>query len=75
MSVASVLVKSGFKKIQYHPLPKEVEGVSESDSAVSPATTPNNEQQRLLTDEGLANMPMQTDDPEFNDLIQEVGVR
>jgi len=49
----------------------EVEGVSESDSAVSPATTPNNEQQRLLTDEGLANMPMQTDDPEFNDLIQE----
>ena len=82
MSVARIVLRNGYKDIQYQPLPKEIEDAEDVESPVSVggctldiATTPtssNNEQQRLLTDDGEANIPLQTDDPEFNELIAEV---
>ncbi|KAL5249197.1 hypothetical protein ACHWQZ_G018149 [Mnemiopsis leidyi] len=81
MSVARIVLRNGYKDIQYQPLPKEIEDAEDVESPVSVggctldiATTPtssNNEQQRLLTDDGEANIPLQTDDPEFNELIAE----
>ena len=82
MSVASIVLKSGYTNIQYQPLPKEADISEEIESAVTPegyssdisTVLPgnNNEQQRLLTDEGEANVPLQTDDPVFNEIITEV---
>ena len=83
MSAARIVVRNGYKDIQYQPLPKEIEDASDVESPISIgvctldiATTPTSsthEQQRLLTDDGEANIPLQTDDPEFNELIAEVG--
>ena len=82
MSVARIVLRNGYKDIQYQPLPKEIEDAEDGESPLSVggcsldiATTPTsstNEQQRLLTDDGEANIPLQTDDPEFNELISEV---
>ena len=84
MSVARIVLRTGYKDIQYQPLPKEIEDADDVESPVSVggcnldiATTPTSsghEQQRLLTDDGEANIPLQTDDPEFNELIVEVCV-
>lgn len=84
MSVASIVLRNGYRDIQYQPLPKEIESGDEAPanfgscsldiSATTPASS-SNEQQRLLTDEGEANVPLQTDDPEFNELIIEVNFK
>ena len=44
------------------------------ESPTPTADLSHNEQLRLLTDEGEANVPLQTDDPEFNDTLAEVRV-
>lgn len=82
MSAARIVLRNGYKDIQYQPLPKEIEDADDVESPISIgvctldiATTPTSsthEQQRLLTDDGEANIPLQTDDPEFNELIAEV---
>ena len=81
MSVASIVLKNGYKNIQYQPLPKDTDCSEDIESSItleaytseiSTVTPGNNEQQRLLTDEGEANVPLQTDDPVFNEIMLEV---